>query len=80
MAEETKGSRTAAPKGIINTCFVTGIVGFCFLLVLLFVMPSVHDALYGDTEVAVVDIFMAVGGPKFGLALSWLIFVNFLWI
>lgn len=76
MAEETHGSRTAAPYGIIFTCFATGIVGFCYLVVLLFVMPPIDVVLNGATGVAVVDIFLSVGGPTFGAALSWLIFIN----
>lgn len=76
MAEETQGSRTAAPYGIIFTCFATGIVGFCYLLVLLFVIGSIDETLDGATGVAVVDIFVNVGGPTFGAALSWLIFIN----
>mmetsp|Transcript_20682 Transcript_20682/g.18831 ORF Transcript_20682/g.18831 Transcript_20682/m.18831 type:complete len:377 (+) Transcript_20682:66-1196(+) len=76
MAEETTSARTAAPYGIVFTCFATGIVGLIFLLGLLFVITDVDVALNGPTLQPVVDTFVAAGGEKYGKFLSWLIVIN----
>lgn len=75
-AEETHGSRTAAPLGIVFTCFATGVVGLGYLLALLYVTTDIHAALNGATGEGIVDIFVSVGGSAFGSAMSWLIVIN----
>jgi amino acid transporter len=36
MAEETTGASKSAPKGIIYTCIITAIIGFMYILGLLY--------------------------------------------
>lgn len=76
MAEETQGSRTAAPYGIIFTCLATGAVGMGYLLALLFAARSVDEALDGPTDNAVVNVFINAGGDAVGAAFAWLIALN----
>lgn len=38
MSEETKNASVAAPKGIIFATIISGIVGFSFIITLLYVM------------------------------------------
>lgn len=76
MAEETHGSRTAAPKGIINTCLASGAVGFVYLITLLFCTVHLEDIINGPTDTATVNVFLYAGGQQFGPALTWLICIN----
>lgn len=76
MAEETKGSRTAASNGIINTCLLTGLVGLAYLITLLFATTSIDDAVNGTTSVAAVNVFLLAGGNTFGNFLTWLLIIN----
>ena len=39
MAEETRGARTSAPIGILLTCVISALVGFWYLLGLVFNLP-----------------------------------------
>ena len=76
MAEETKGSRTAASNGIINTCLLTGLVGLAYLITLLFATTNIDDAVNGTTSVAAVNVFLIAGGNSFGNFLTWLLIIN----
>jgi amino acid transporter len=77
MAEETVGSRTAAPYGIINTCWATGIVGLFYIIALLFTTTNISSATDdGLTEVAAVNVFLSACGNDFGNFLAWLIVIN----
>eukprot|EP01035_Chromulina_nebulosa_P019806 gene19806-25750_t len=76
LAEETHGSRIIAPRGIINTCYSGGIIGFGLILALLYNTYNITDILSGPTDVATVNVFLYAGGSGFGSFLSWLIAVN----
>lgn len=76
MAEETHGSRTAAPYGIIFTCFATGLVGMGYLLALLYVTTDIAAVLNGESGLAIVDVFIIAGGKAFGSSMAWLIVLN----
>ena len=75
LAEETKGSRKAASYGIINTCYATGIAGFSYLLILLFLTGNITTVLNGPTDEPVVNVFLN-SGHAFGSFLVWLITIN----
>jgi amino acid transporter len=79
MAEETHNSAENAPKGIINTCFATGIGGMFVLFALLFSYNSttVDDYMLAGTGNGIVDIFLYTTGSTWGQALSWIIVINF---
>ena len=77
MAEETSDSSTEAPKGIIKTVLATGIGGFAIILTLLFAISDPETIGDGPVGVVVADIFMAAGGPKWGPALIWIVFINY---
>jgi amino acid transporter len=46
MAEETKNSSTAAPKGIYITCIVTALTGFVYILGLLYASQCIYAGFY----------------------------------
>jgi amino acid transporter len=73
MAEETTQSRIVAPRGIIMTCFATGLGGIIIVLGLLFSTPSVETILDGPTDSAAINVFVLQCGSKWGQALSWLV-------
>jgi len=61
MAEETKNASVAAPKGIIFTCIASGVVGFSFIISLLYSMGGdLNNTIDGESESAIVNIFMIV--------------------
>ena len=76
MAEETKGARTIAPRGIITTCLASGAVGLVYILVLLFASPDVRKTLAGPTDSAVINVYVNATGHNFGSFLAWLIVIN----
>ena len=90
MAEETKGSATAAPSGIIWTVFATGFGGFAYVLALLYSTTNytlITNTAPGDDEYAnqtfmtssaAVNTFINACGWKCGSALTWLVLIN-LW-
>lgn len=76
MAEETIGSRTAAPNGIIYTCLATGIVGLVYLLSLLYVTTDISYALDGLTDNAAVNVFISTAGTDLGTFMAWVVTIN----
>ena len=74
MAEETQDAKKSSPHGVIATCAVTALVGFCYIAALLFSMPDLLDAEAGDNPV--VTIFVHSCGQRLGLALAALVIVN----
>lgn len=72
MAEETTNSRIVAPRGIILTCFATGLGGLILILAMLYSTPDVEYILNGPTESAAVNVFLLQCGDKWAQALSWL--------
>ena len=82
MAEETNNSTTAAPKGLLRTCYATGIGGLIVYFALLSTFQygsingGVDDYALAGTGNGVADIFIYVCGPVWGQALTWLIVIN----
>ena len=84
MAEETKNAKNAASKGIISTILATGFGGVALILAFLFSSESLFDVMLADddssgslgTGNAVVNLFILVGGEKWGCALAWLVTIN----
>lgn len=76
MAEETHGSRTAAPYGIIYTCLATGAVGLLYVLALLYGTKDVAGILAGPTNSAVVNVYVTACSHNFGIFLAALIVIN----
>ncbi len=76
MAEETGSASTAAPKGIINTVFATGIGGIVFILALLYSTTDIPDALAGPTDNAATNVFVSSCGSKMGQFMSWIVVIN----
>ena len=80
MAEETHDSETSAPMGLIVTCIGTAVFGFVLIVPMLFAMPPLSIALYGqdgsfdgydgdifpNTRVAAVHIFLYAAGRTGG--------------
>jgi len=84
MAEETINSKNAASKGIISTILATGFGGVGLILAFLFSSESLFTTMLADddssgspgTGNAVVNLFILVGGDKWGCALAWLVTIN----
>ena len=76
VAEETRGARTAAPKGIVATVVVGSILGLFYVLGLLFATPGIDEVVNGDSDSEIVNLFSIVCGTKGGLALTSLIIIN----
>jgi amino acid transporter len=76
IAEETRGARVAAPKGIVATVIVGASLGLFYLLGLLFATPSIDAVVNGDSDSEIVNLFSIVCGTKGGLALTSLVIIN----
>lgn len=76
MAEETSGASTSAPKGIIYTCLATGLSGIMLILALLYATIDIDGVLNGETDSAMVNLFLLQCGRGWGQALTWLILAN----
>ena len=78
MAEETHNSAENAPKGIIYTCFATGIGGLLILFALLsaYNVVTTDDSTLANTGNIVVDIFLLSTGHGMGQLLAWLVCIN----
>jgi amino acid transporter len=68
MAEETKGASKSSPWGILGTTLVSFIIGFLFIVGLLFGMGNVFD--FVQSKATVDNIFATCGGQTYGLVLS----------
>jgi len=53
VAEETQGARKAAPRGIISSVVATAVLGFLFMLALLFATPDVASLSNGYFDCSV---------------------------
>jgi amino acid transporter len=72
MAEETKNASTAAPWGIVTTVLMVAVVGFVYILGLLFSTRDVDDVI----EYGIVHVYTAACGLKGGLFLAGLLIMN----
>eukprot|EP01041_Mallomonas_annulata_P013242 gene13242-28030_t len=76
LAQETSGSRTDAPMGIVWTCFASGIGGLGVILALLFATDDINAVIYGDTGNAAIEVFLRATGPVYGAGLAWILVIN----
>ena len=81
--EETNGSQTSAPKGIIATVFATGFGGFWYVLALLLATNDIPAALITSpdeegflTLSPPINVFIMNVGHAGGAALAFLIVIN----
>ncbi len=72
VAEETKGAQEAAPRGMVNAVWISGVAGFVMLLVLTLAIRDLDIAgAKGDDAFAYV-VRTALGG-RLGGALVWMV-------
>jgi amino acid transporter len=76
MAEETIGSRQAAPMGIVYTVMATGISGFVLLVALLFAMQDIKGAIASKSGNAAIEIIAQTGGQGLACTFCWLLVIN----
>lgn len=76
LAEETKGSSSAAPLGILYTVLATGVLGLLLILVLLLALQDLTDALNGDSGNAVIQIISQNCGHRTASLFAWSLVVN----
>ena len=76
LAEETKGSKLAAPFGIIYTVIATGISGFVLILALLYSVQDISDAINGSSGNAAIQIIKQTSGDDVAHIFSWLLVIN----
>ncbi len=60
LSEETTKSATTIPKVIVTTVIINGIMAFLFLLVTLFSISNIDDALSTPTGYPIIEIFRQV--------------------
>lgn len=59
MAEETKNAATSAPRGIIMTTVMTGVVGLIYIAGLLYAMQGkIEEYFHGESDYPVVNVYM----------------------
>ncbi|MGZ3442156.1 MAG: amino acid permease [Polyangia bacterium] len=71
VAEETKGAQEAAPRGIVNSVWVSGVVGFVMLVVLTLAIRDL-DAAAKSANPFVYVVRTALGG-RLGAGLVWMV-------
>jgi amino acid transporter len=71
VAEETKGAQEAAPRGIVNAVWVSGVVGFVMLIVLTLAIGDL-DAAAKSANPFVYVVRTALGG-RLGAGLVWMV-------
>lgn len=76
MAEETQGSTVSAPKGIIYTCFATGLSGLALILAFLYATTDIDAVTNGDTDSETVNLFIFACGSTWGQGLAWIVVIN----
>ncbi len=76
MAEETHGSTVSAPKGIIFTCFATGLSGLALILAFLYATTDIDAVENGDTDSETVNLFVLACGSAWGQGLAWIVVIN----
>jgi amino acid transporter len=59
MAEETRNAASSAPRGIILTCFATGLIGLIYIVGLLYACNNkIVEQFHGDSDYPVVNIYI----------------------
>ena len=71
VAEETKGAQEAAPRGIVNAVWVSGVVGFVMLLVITLAIGDLETTAKSANPFVFV-VRTALGG-RLGAALVWMV-------
>ena len=64
LSEETQNSAKTIPKIIVTTVILNGSLAFCFLLVILFSITNLGDALATPTGYPLIEIFRQVTGSR----------------
>jgi choline transport protein len=74
MSEEVRNPSTVIPKILVQTIVINGGLSFVFVLVLLFCIGNVHDALHTATGYPIIQIFyQATGSVKAATAMMSLV-------
>jgi choline transport protein len=64
MAEEIASASTVVPHSILTTVILNGILGLVYLVVLLFTMGSISNALSAPTGLPLIEIYYNVTGSR----------------
>jgi choline transport protein len=76
MSEEVRNAATVIPKILVQTILINGGLAFVFMLVLLFCIGNVHDALNTPTNFPIIQIFyQATGSVHAATAMMCLVIV-----
>jgi amino acid transporter len=71
VAEETKGAQQAAPRGIVNAVWVSGVVGWIMLIVITLAIGDLHAAAQASNPFTYV--IRSALGARLGGALVWMV-------
>ncbi len=71
VAEETKGAQEAAPRGIVNAVWVSGVVGFVMLVAITLAIRDLPAAAAADNPF--VYVLRTALGSRLGGALVWMV-------
>jgi amino acid transporter len=71
VAEETKGAQQAAPRGIVNAVWVSGVAGFVMLLVVTLAIRDLPTAAAAPNPFT--WVLLDSLGPRVGSAMTWLV-------
>ena len=71
VAEETKGAQQAAPRGIVNSVWVSGLVGFIMLIAITLAIGNLDSAARAENPFVYI-VRTAIGG-RLGAALVWMV-------
>jgi len=70
MAEETHNAAASAPRGLIYTCLVTAGTGFVYITGLLFACQNTTDVFNGESDYAVVNVYIKAFTDSAGVHLK----------
>lgn len=62
MSEEVRNAATVVPRILVQTIAINGVLAFAFVLVLLFTMGNVSNALSTSTGFPIIEIFLQATG------------------
>lgn len=71
VAEETQGAQQAAPRGIVNSVWVSGLVGFIMLIAITLAIGNLESAARAENPFVYI-VRTAIGG-RLGAALVWMV-------
>jgi amino acid transporter len=69
-AEETVGAHDAAPRGIVNAVWVSGVAGFVMLVV---ITLAIRDLPAAATENGFIAVMRTALGPRLGAVAVWMV-------